>query len=606
MKKIIVLLSLLHVGFVSAQYWQQAIDYKINVELDHDTAQYQGTEEIVYTNNSPETLKKVFFHQYFNAFRPGSEMAIRLKNGADKNGRFKVDIDSLSPEQQGYLKVYGLTQDGVLLSTIDSETILEVPLATPLNPGDSTVFKLYFEGQVPDVIRRAGKNSKEGVAFSMAQWYPKMAEYDREGWNADPYTGREFHGVWGDFDVKITLDKNFTVAASGYLQNADDIGKGYSERKNPKAKKGKVTWHFVAPMVHDFTWAADQDYIHDTYPGPNDVNLHFFYKNNPEIIENWKKLQPYTAEMMTYFNETIGEYPYKQYSVVQGGDGGMEYAMLTLITGERKFNSLFGVTAHELAHSWFKHILATNETKHEWMDEGFTSFISSLASDKILARNSEFPLEGSYRGYFGLANAGIEMPMATNANRYNHNTAYERAAYSKGAVFLGQLGYIIGKDKLFETLQTYYDEWKFKHPLPNDLRRIAERVSGIQLQWYLTDWTQTTNKIDYEISSIEDKNGAAELVLRRKELMPMPLEVLVQYSDGLTELHYIPISLMRGEKENPYEMEWNVHKDWAWANPEYKFMLSQPKSAIETIVIDPSNLMADIDKTNNYYVRSQE
>ena len=606
MKKIIVLLSLLHVGFVSAQYWQQAIDYKINVELDHDTAQYQGTEEIVYTNNSPETLKKVFFHQYFNAFRPGSEMAIRLKNGADKNGRFKVDIDSLSPEQQGYLKVYGLTQDGVLLSTIDSETILEVPLATPLNPGDSTVFKLYFEGQVPDVIRRAGKNSKEGVAFSMAQWYPKMAEYDREGWNADPYTGREFHGVWGDFDVKITLDKNFTVAASGYLQNADDIGKGYSERKNPKAKKGKVTWHFVAPMVHDFTWAADQDYIHDTYPGPNDVNLHFFYKNNPEIIENWKKLQPYTAEMMTYFNETIGEYPYKQYSVVQGGDGGMEYAMLTLITGERKFNSLFGVTAHELAHSWFQHILATNETKHEWMDEGFTSFISSLASDKILARNSEFPLEGSYRGYFGLANAGIEMPMATNANRYNHNTAYERAAYSKGAVFLGQLGYIIGKDKLFETLQTYYDEWKFKHPLPNDLRRIAERVSGIQLQWYLTDWTQTTNKIDYEISSIEDKNGAAELVLRRKELMPMPLEVLVQYSDGLTELHYIPISLMRGEKENPYEMEWNVHKDWAWANPEYKFMLSQPKSAIETIVIDPSNLMADIDKTNNYYVRSQE
>lgn len=606
MKKIIVLLSLLHVGFVSAQYWQQAIDYKINVELDHDTAQYQGTEEIVYTNNSPETLKKVFFHQYFNAFRPGSEMAIRLKNGADKNGRFKVDIDSLSPEQQGYLKVYGLTQDGVLLSTIDSETILEVPLATPLNPGDSTVFKLYFEGQVPDVIRRAGKNSKEGVAFSMAQWYPKMAEYDREGWNADPYTGREFHGVWGDFDVKITLDKSFTVAASGYLQNADDIGKGYSERKNPKAKKGKVTWHFVAPMVHDFTWAADQDYIHDTYPGPNDVTLHFFYKNNPEIIENWKKLRPYTAEMMTYFNETIGEYPYKQYSVVQGGDGGMEYAMLTLITGERKFNSLFGVTAHELAHSWFQHILATNETKHEWMDEGFTSFISSLASDKILARNSEFPLEGSYRGYFGLASAGIEMPMATNANRYNHNAAYERAAYSKGAVFLGQLGYIIGKDKLFETLQTYYDEWKFKHPLPNDLRRIAERVSGIQLQWYLTDWTQTTNKIDYEISSIEDKNGAAELVLRRKELMPMPLEILVQYSDGLTELHYIPISLMRGEKENPYEMEWNVHKDWAWANPEYKLMLSQPKSAIETIVIDPSNLMADIDKTNNYYVRSQK
>ena len=585
-----------------SQYWQQAVDYTMEVALDHKSATYSGVQKIVYTNNSPETLNKVFYHLYFNAFKPGSEMAVRQRSSADKNTRFKISLDSLAPNQAGYLRVSGLTQNGVLLNPINSETILEVPLNSPIAPGKSALFELAFEGHVPDVIRRAGKNSSEGVAFSMAQWYPKMAEYDSEGWNADPYTGREFHGVWGDFDVKITLDKDFMVAASGYLQNAETIGKGYSDRKRAKTKKGKITWHYIAPMVHDFTWAADVDYIHDTYPGPNDVDLHFFYKNDPEIIENWKKLQPHTAELMEYYNSKIGQYPYKQYSVVQGGDGGMEYAMLTLITGGRKYGSLFGVTAHELAHSWFQHVLATNETKHEWMDEGFTSFISSLAENEILNQNKDFPLEGSYRGYYALAASGGEMPQSTNANRYYHNYAYERTAYSKGAVFLGQLSYIVGKEKVFEILQTYYNEWKFKHPLPNDLRRIAERISGIQLQWFLTDWTQTTNTINYSIDAVEEAPDGTTIRLKRKEVMPMPLEILIQYKNGEVELHYIPISLMRGEKENPYSLEWKTQPDWPWANLNYSFTIDKEKNQIEAIVIDPSNLMADIDKTDNFYV----
>ena len=595
-------LGLIMFQSTKGQYWQQAVEYTMEVALDHESATYSGVQKIVYTNNSPETLNKVFYHLYFNAFKPGSEMAVRQRSSADKNKRFKISLDSLAPNQAGYLRVSGLTQNGVLLNPIDSETILEVPLHASIAPGESAIFELSFEGHVPDVIRRAGKNSREGIAFSMAQWYPKMAEYDREGWNADPYTGREFHGVWGNFDVKITLNKDFMVAASGYLQNAETIGKGYSDRKRAKTKKGKITWHYIAPMVHDFTWAADVDYIHDTYPGPNDVDLHFFYKNDPEIIENWKKLQPHTAELMEYYNSKVGQYPYKQYSVVQGGDGGMEYAMLTLITGGRKYGSLFGVTAHELAHSWFQHVLATNETKHEWMDEGFTSFISSLAENEILNQNKDFPLEGSYRGYYALAASGGEMPQSTNANRYYHNYAYERTAYSKGAVFLGQLSYIVGKEKVFEILQTYYNEWKFKHPLPNDLRRIAERISGIQLQWFLTDWTQTTNKINYSIAAVEESADGTAIRLKRKEVMPMPLEILIQYKNGEVELHYIPISLMRGEKENPYSLEWKIQPDWPWANLNYSFTIDKEKNQIEAIVIDPSNLMADIDKTDNFYV----
>ena len=198
------------------------------------------------------------------------------------------------------------------------------------------------------------------------------------------------------------------------------------------------------------------------------------------------------------------------------------------------------------------------------------------------------------------------MPQSTNANRYEHNFAYESTAYNKGAVFLGQLIYLVGKETFFKILKTYYEEWKFKHPQPNDFRRIAERISGIQLQWYLTDWTQTTNKIDYAIAALDSHEEGSLLRLERKELMPMPLEILVVSKNGDTDLHYIPISLMRGEKENPYSMDLTVEKDWAWANPKYELILKQKKEDIETILIDPSGLMADIDKSNNYYVAPAE
>ena len=584
----------------SQSYWQQAVNYKMEVEVDVETYKYFGRQELLYTNNSPDSLKKVFYHLYFNAFQPGSEMAVRVKNGKDKNTRFRADIDSLKSNEIGYLNVFNLKQNGNVLKYELSETILEVLLTDPLGPGESARLTLDFEGQVPKLVRRAGRDSSEGVALSMAQWYPKIAEYDYEGWNAEPYLGREFHGVWGDFDVTLTIDKKYIVAASGYLQNPDKVGHGYSDGKG-KAKKGKLKWHFIAPKVHDFTWSADPNYIHDTYEGPNNVMLHFFYKDNAKYNENWKSLQPKTAELMRFFNQTIGEYPYRQYTVAQGGDGGMEYAMLTLITGNRNFDSLVGVTAHELAHSWFQHVLATNEMKYEWMDEGFTTYISTLAEDEVLNKNNFFPLERSYNNYLYLALSGKEEPQQTNANRYEYNLAYELSAYSKGAVFLGQLGYVIGADKLAKTLKEYYRLHKFQHPSPNDFRRIAERVSGIQLKWYLTDWTQTIKTIDYGIKSVEGDETKTIIKIERIGSMPMPLEILVNFKDKPSEVHYIAIPLMRGEKQNPYKTKWTVHKDWPWAHTEYELIIDHPKSKIKDIFIDPSYYMADTNRDNNAY-----
>ena len=344
----------------SQNYWQQKVDYEMSVDVDVNSFLFSGKQKLLYTNNSPDTIQKVFYHLFFNAFQKGSEMAVRIKTGKDKNRRFKIDLDTLLPSEEGFLKVFNLKQSGKKIKSMVSGTILEVALSSPIPPKKSTLLTLDFKGQAPVMVRRAGRNSADGIALSMAQWFPKMAEYDYDGWNAEPYLGREFHGVWGDYDVKISIDKDYVVAASGYIQNPDEVGHGYSA-SSKKKKKGKITWHFIAPQVHDFTWAADPDFIHDIYPGPNNVDLHFFYKNKDSNLPNWKNIQPITAKLMVFFNKTIGRYPYKQYSVVQGGDGGMEYAMLTLIARDRSFESLVGVTSHELAHSWFQHVLATNE-----------------------------------------------------------------------------------------------------------------------------------------------------------------------------------------------------------------------------------------------------
>ncbi|WP_291965944.1 M1 family metallopeptidase [Maribacter sp.] len=590
-------------------YWQQHVDYTMAVNMDVETFQYTGTQTLVYTNNSPDELKRVYFHLYFNAFQPGSEMDIRLQNIADPDDRMttpdkKSRIASLTESEQGYLHAISLTQDGSKVSFSEEGTVLVVDLAKPIASGAKSTFNMEFKGQVPLQIRRSGRNSEEGVALSMSQWYPKLAEYDFEGWHADPYIAREFQGVWGDFDVKLTIDKEYTVGGTGYLQNADEIGHGY-ETPGTKIKKQKgktLTWHFKAPMVHDFMWAADPDYIHDVQQVPNGPVLHFLYKDDPKILENWKNLQPKTIEAMEFFSNNIGKYPYDQYSVIQGGDGGMEYAMSTLITGNRKFGSLVGVMAHELAHSWFQHILATNESKHEWMDEGFTSFISKLCMTEIMDFDKENPFESTYKGYRNLALSGKEQPQTTHADRYALNFAYGISAYSKGSIFLSQLGYVIGQDKLMQTIRTYYDEFKFKHPVPNDVKRVAEKISGIELDWYLTDWTQTTNTIDYGIKEVSTTENSTKVTLERVGLMPMPLDILVVYNDGSKETFYAPLRIMRGEKENPYEgIERTVLEDWPWAYPTYDFEINKPMSSIQAIVIDPSQLMADVNLENNVW-----
>lgn len=608
MKKTILIAFLFVAMIANAQtstngYWQQHVDYTMDVDVDVKKFQYKGTQKLVYTNNSPDVLHKVYYHLYYNAFQPDSEMNARLTSIADPDGRMvnrsgtrenpviESRISKLSPSEIGYLKVTSLKQNGAVLQYEVAGTVLEVTLNQPIQPGSKVTFDMDFNGQLPVHIRRAGRNSSDGVAMSMAQWFPKMAEYDFEGWQAHPYIAREFQGVFGNFDVTLHIDKDYTVAGTGDLQNPQEIGHGYEDKSKPlNIQKGKkLSWHFKAERVHDFAWAADDDYVHDVYKMENGPDLHFFYKNDEKYKKNWTSIQPLTAEVMTFFSENIGTYPWKQYSVIQAGDGGMEYAMCTFVQGGER-GSPIGTVIHELAHTWFQQILASNESKHPWMDEGFGSYVSSLASNKILRKGDGRPTAGGYRGYFSLVKSGLEEPMSTHADRYNTNYAYSVASYTKGSIFLAQLNYVIGEENVRKTIKKFFDDFSFKHPTPNDIKRTAEKVSGLELDWYLNEWTQTIHTIDYAVDKVEDKN----ITLKRIGKMPMPIDVTVTYTDGSTEDFNIPLRMMRGNKPTTA----TVIADWTWAHPTYTFTVSKN---IKKVEIDTSKMMADIDRENNVF-----
>jgi hypothetical protein len=593
----------------NTSYWQQHADYKMEVDVDVENYQYKGTQELEYTNNSPDILNTVFYHLFFNAFQPGSEMDARLQTVPDPDKRMVINIGTkenpiyesriakLKPNEIGYLKVLSLKQNGKAATYSIDGTILKVTLNEAIQTGEKVKFEMTFEGQVPEHIRRAGRNSVDGVALSMAQWYPKMAEYDFEGWHADSYIAREFHGVWSNFDVTFHIDKNYTVGGTGYLQNSQEVGHGYEDKSKPlNLPKGKkLKWYFMAPNVHDFTWAADPNYVHDILKTASGTELHFLYKNEEKYAKAWKEVQPLTEKALDYFNENIGAYPWEQYSVIQGGDGGMEYAMCTLIEGGKSLNEIVGSVFHELAHSWFQHILATNESKYSWMDEGFTSYISTLASSLILEGGDGKPNSKNYEGYFYAVKNNIEEPLTTHADRFNTNTAFSTGSYTKGSMFLYQLNYIIGEENVQKTIKKYFEDFKFKHPTPNDIKRTAEKVSGIQLDWFLNEWTQTTHTIDYAIAKVEGKT----VTLARVGQMPMPIDVSVTYVDGSTENFYIPLSMMRGEKPT----DATLIKNWSWANPIYTFSASKEVKSVE---IDPSQIMADIDRENNVFVQENK
>ena len=600
--------------FLAAQpnRWQQHVKYNMNVDVDVNSNRFTGTQKLEYANNSPDKLDRVFFHLYWNAFQPGSEMDVRsrelgkiLINGRpDWDSRVKDRISKLTPSEIGYQKIKSIKLNGVEQPVKLHGTILEVDLTKPILPKSKVNFDLVFEAQVPVQIRRSGRDNAEGIRYSMSQWYPKMCEYDYEGWHPTPYVAREFYGVWGDYDVTIKIDKSYKLAGTGVLQNAAEIGWGYDKPGTPlKNISGqKRTWHFIGNNVHDFVWAADPDYEH-LVRKQDGVILNVVYKKVDSLQKSWENIADAAVTVLPYMEKRFGKYPYPQYSFIQGGDGGMEYPMATLIKGPG-----LGTIFHEWMHSWYQMMMGTNESLYPWMDEGFTTYAEAEVSayyDKVKNTRDDnaekLPVNhaGSYRGYYFLLSQKLEEPLSTHADHYSTNLGYSINAYSRGDIFLEQLGYIVSDSLRDKILLEYYKLWRFKHPNASDFIKVAGDVSGIQLDWYKEYWVYTTKTIDYGIDSLWSDGDVSKIRLKRIGQMPMPVDLQLTFKDSTKEVHTIPLDLMFGNKPAENSVPTIVDGEWNWTNPTYTVEFKHPLTDLVLVEIDPTKRMADVDQKNN-------
>ncbi len=595
-RNLFLIILVLH-SFALAQscYWQMRVRYEMDIDFDHEKHQYEGEQKLTIINNSPDTLNKLFYHLYFNAFQPGSDMDIKSHLVEDPDPRVGKRIAQLKEDEIGFIIPDKIQQNKKKLNYNIDGTIMEVQLREALLPGDSTIVTMNYHAQVPVQIRRSGRNNKEGIDYSMSQWYPKLCNYDRHGWHADPYIAREFYAPWGDFIVEIEMDSRYVIAATGYIKDENCY--------KPTSKK-KRTWVFHAPNVHDFVWAADPDYVRDVYHLKDNRTLQFFHQPNPKFDSAWMQLPSIMEKSLEFIEARYGPYAYSTYSFIQGGDGGMEYPMATLITGNRPLVSLVGVSLHEWMHSWFQMMLATNEAIHPWMDEGFTSFAEDEAANYIKSlglipgyKSAQDPMQGTLESFVKFIKTGKEEALTTHSDHYESNQAYGVSSYVKGSLALMQLKYILGDKAFRKGMLDYYWKWRFRHPEPADFFRVMEKASGIELDWFNEYWVNSTKQIDYAIDTLIDSENKSELRIVRLGQFPMPIDVLVKTKTKEVRYH-IPLDLMRGHKN---EEGLRYTKPWHWINPVYSLVIDEIKDNIISIHIDPDRQIPDVNRLNQFY-----
>ncbi len=591
------------IGLQSAAsgYWQMRVQYDIRLKMNVEKHQYEVNQRCILYNHSPDTLHRIYFHLYFNAFQPGSDMDMRSRWLPDPDRRVAGKIQHLTKNEIGYIDIEKVAYKNQCLRPVIQGTIGWVNLEPKLLPGDSAVLSFDYIGQVPVQIRRCGRHNSEGIDYSMSQWYIKICQYDEDGWHPNPYIGREFYGIWGDYRVSIEMPSNYIVAATGQWLNPDAT-------EMPKLKT-KV-WKFSAENVHDFVWAADPDYLKLTHQTQDGITLYAYYQPSVRTDSVWGKLLPIMDEAMQFIQRHYGPYPYPSYSFIQGGDGGMEYPMATLVTGNRNLISLVGVCVHELLHSWFQMILASNESRYPWLDEGFTNYAEVETMNYILRKGlipgyTENPNEhqSTVENYIEFIKSKLEEPLCTHSDHFSTSVAYGQAAYTKGALFLYSIRHLVG-DSLFHTIMlNYYWTWRFRHPGPEDFLRIVEKVSGLEMDWFYEYFVHSVKTVDYSIDTvISGENSKSEIVLKRIGLFPMPVELQITTKDNAVQRFYIPLDLMRGHRSTakgevvlPY---------WPWVRTEYNCTVPIIFKDIQVVEIDPNKWTLDLNRSDNRWPRN--
>ncbi|OYU94235.1 MAG: hypothetical protein CFE21_16740 [Bacteroidetes bacterium B1(2017)] len=516
--------------------WQQKVNYSIAVSLNDQTQMLSGFEKIVYTNQSPDKLSEIYMHLWPNAYKTRTSAYAKqdLENGKTKfyfaDSSDRGYIDSLDFAINGERAEWQLTKD------ID---IAIIKLKQPLNPGQSIEISTPFKVKIPAVFSRMGV--EDGI-YCITQWYPKPAVYDVNGWNPIPYLNQgEFYSEFGSFDVRITLPKNYVCAATGEVQDPQEKVWWEQRSKSVKAEHFATsetkTLRFLQDSVHDFAWFCSKDFMTDK----SEVTL-----SNGHKVETWifakskdEKDKPngveYIDEAIQFYSQKVGFYPYSIAQVVitpLKAGAGMEYPTITNCASIDKTTIV-----HEVGHNWFYGILGSNEREYPWMDESFNTYYENRNGKegkkqlepglKIDPKTIGSMFDQSSLLYKYSARKNMDQNGNLHSMDYTDNN-YGCIIYAKNPLAFGYLQAYLGTETFDAMMHAYYDKWKFKHPLPNDFKNLAETFTQKDLSWFFEDVLGSTKKEDYKLVSA--KNGSLKIKNKGTLVAPFPVSLMIQDS----------------------------------------------------------------------------
>lgn len=595
-----------------AAYWQQDVHYKMAVAIDDEEESVAGNEKLTYYNNSPDTLDKVYFHLYQNAFTPNS-----YAHNLRKSGKIKTTFGEHEAKGVG-TEIQSLKVNGRLSEFEIDNTILIIELKEPLLPSSSIVFdidfKTYWDKDDGGNMRRRMKTFEHnGVThFDGVHWYPRICVYDRKfGWTTDQHLGKEFYGDFGLFDVELTFPSKYVVEATGELQNESEALpndlrealdlKHYKDVKSPivrdvTPKDGVKTWKYRAVNVHDFAFTADPSYRIGEVEWNGVKCIALAQEQN---AHKWQPTALFVAKVVETYSNEIGMYGYPKIVAADARDG-MEYPMITLNSGNWPRHQY--VIAHEVGHNWFFGMIGTNETYRASLDEGFTQYLTALSLKKIA--NQDFDgnrIDKSvvYASYLSHAANDNSAVLATHSDHFNsaerHGGGYGQV-YFKTGTMLYNLEYVLGKELFTKCMKSYFVQWKYAHPYWEDFKTSVIHTSKTDLNWFFDQWINTNKKIDYRVKGVKkDSLGNNQIHLKRKTTMQMPLDVKVQYADGSFDNFHIPNTYFVKNTEAKVLPKWTGWDEW---NTDYSFSVGNDKK-VGNVIIDPSERMADVYRLDN-------
>lgn len=503
----------------TGNYWQQKVNYKIDVSLDDVKNTLDGFVKMEYYNNSPDTLNFIWFHLWQNAYKND-----RTAFSDQLLEHSRTDFYFSDNNKKGYINRLDFKVNGMVATMEDHpvhQDIIKLLLPQPLPPGAKANIQTPFHELLAFNFSRGGH---VGQAYQITQWYPKPAVYDRKGWHPMPYLDQgEFYSEFGDYEVQITLPQNYVVAATGNLQDEEEI-KWLKEKaamrlvyEAPVAKKSipskrrkdtesvfpassakLKTIHYVQQNVHDFAWFADKRFAvrQDTLQLPSGriVQVAAYFIDRPTDNIVWKNSTAFIKQAVLTRSKFLGEYPYNNVSALEaemGFGGGMEYPTITSISPTATAGELEGTIEHEVGHNWNYGVLATNEREHPWMDEGINRYYDyrynqgnfNIVSPKPVKEDffhSRLPTNFEAIGLRIFASQKKDQPIETPAADFSELN-YQLIAYYKTAQWMKLLENSLGRDLFDSSMHEYFRRWKFKHPYPEDFKRVVEDVSNRNL-----------------------------------------------------------------------------------------------------------------------------